>query len=47
MTDEREEECETCEGHERLIRTIGNSTVCPYDDTVPCPDCQHNPETAL
>lgn len=34
------EVCPTCEGHGRLICTIGNSTLCPYDDTIPCPDCQ-------
>ena len=36
----RTADCRTCEGHGRLIRTVGNSTLCPYDDTVPCPDCE-------
>lgn len=37
---ENEEECTTCNGLKRLIRTVGNRSTCPYDDTVPCPDCE-------
>lgn len=34
-----ERQCQTCDGQGRLINTTNNRATCPYDDTVPCPDC--------
>ncbi len=36
---ETETDCQTCNGLGELVRTVGSRSVCPYDDTVKCSDC--------